>query len=123
MTVIKKRVQIELPANSIYHVITNDRQMKIIIKCDDSSIYAPVAGRVIGYSKQNRTIDIITENSEVSLRMQLPAGVTEQITFYINLGERVTRGLKLADLKALSGDLSITTVNLDEHYHYEICKR
>jgi len=40
--------------------------------------------------------------------MHLPAVATELITFYVNPGERVTSGLKLADLKKLTSNLLIT---------------
>jgi len=123
MTVIKRLIHIELPTNSVYHVATDEHKMKIVMKCEDTNIYAPVAGVISDYSQRDRTIDIMIDESKTLLVMHLPAVATELITFYVNLGERVTSGLKIADLKALTSNLLITTVDLDENCHYEVCKR
>lgn len=123
MTGIKKSIHIELPTNSVYHVVTNEHQMKIVMKCEDTNIYAPVAGVIEAYSQLDRTINIVIDDAKTSLVMQLPAVASDLITFYVNPGERVTSGLKLADLKALTRNLLITTIDLDDNCHYEICKR
>jgi len=123
MTVIKRLIHIELPTNSIYHVVTDEHEMKIMMKCEDTNVYAPVAGVIAGYSQCDRTISIVIDESKAPLVMHLPAVATELITFYVNPGERVTSGLKLADLKALTNNLLVTTVTLDKNCHYEVCKR
>ncbi|BDZ32302.1 hypothetical protein RA086_13715 [Lactiplantibacillus sp. WILCCON 0030] len=123
MTVIKRIIHIELPANSVYHVCDSKHKLQIVMKCDDLNIYAPISGHISAYSRSERTIRIVADNSKTSLLMQLPAVSDDLVTFYINQGERVTQGLKLADLKTLSSTLSITTIDLDENCHYEICKR
>jgi len=123
MTVIKRDIHIELPTNSIYHIVTANGKMKIVMKCEDTNIYAPVAGIIDTYSQVDRSINIIIAGSKIPVVMQLPAVPAELITFYVNPGERVTSGLKLADLKKLTSNLLITTIDLDENCHYEVYKR
>ncbi|MBC6383121.1 hypothetical protein [Lactiplantibacillus plantarum] len=38
--------------------------------------------------------------------IEFPEAVSEISNFYVNKGERITRGLKLAEMKALTGNLN-----------------
>lgn len=123
MTMIKKLIKVTLPMAGVYHVMHSNSYLVIIVKCMDGSIYAPVAGTILDFSKKDQVIKIMIDDAESELLIEFPEVGSEIGTFYVNKGERITRGLKLAEMKTLTSNLMVTKITLNKKYHYEVCKR
>lgn len=123
MEITKKLIKVTPPMAGVYHVIYNNNNLVIIMKCMGSSIYAPVSGTILDFSKKDQVIKIIIDDAESELLIEFPEAGSEISNFYVNKGERITRGLKLAEMKALTGNLIVTKIGLNKKYHYEVCKR
>ena len=123
MTITKKLIKVTPPMAGVYHVMYNNNYLVIVMKCVGSSIYAPVAGTILDFSKKDQVIKIIIDDAESELLIELPEAESEIEDFYVNKGERITRGLKLAEMKALTRNLIVTKIGLSKKYHYEVCKR
>lgn len=123
MTIIKKLIKITPPMAGVYHVMCSNSHLVIVMKCMGSSIYAPVAGTILDFSKKDQVIKIVIDDAKSELLIEFPEVRSEIDTFYVNKGERITQGLKLAEMKALTGSLMVTKIVLNKKYHYEVCKR
>ncbi|RKD21905.1 hypothetical protein [Lactiplantibacillus paraplantarum] len=123
MEITKKLIKVTPPMAGVYHVMYNNNNLVIIMKCMGSSIYAPVSGTILDFSKKDQVIKIVIDDTESELLIEFPEAGSEISNFYVNKGERITRGLKLAEMKALTGDLIVTNIDLNKKYHYEVCKR
>jgi uncharacterized protein (DUF2164 family) len=120
---IKKLIKVTPPMAGVYHVMHSNNYLVIVVKCMDGSIYAPVAGTILDFSKKDQVIKIMIDDAESELLIEFPEVGSEIGTFYVNKGERITRGLKLAEMKALTRNLMVTKIALNKKYHYEVCKR
>lgn len=120
---IKKLIKVTPPMAGVYHVMHSNSYLVIIVKCMDGSIYAPVTGTILDFSKKDQVIKIMIDDAESELLIEFPEVGSEIGTFYGNKGERITRGLKLAEMNALTRNLMVTKITLNKKYHYEVCKR
>lgn len=123
MTMIKKLIKVTPPMAGVYHVMHSNSYLVIVVKCMDGSIYAPVAGTILDFSKKDQVIKIMIDDAESELLIEFPEMGSEIGTFYVNKGDKITRGLKLAEMKALTRNLMVTKIALNKKYHYEVCKR
>lgn len=121
MILIKRLIKIVPPIKGIYHTITDNNKLTMVMKYTDSSIYAPTAGTVVGYSKVKRIITITTADYQASCSIELPKISMSVLDFYVNVGERITKGLKLAEVNETTSNLMIMTFDCNQPCHYKIC--